>query len=374
MHMKYMTRFSLYKSALWLLLLLIAVAVFAADDNSKSKKAGDANSGSVSAGSVSAGPASAGSVKTIEADTLQSIAIFPEYKAPATVVTLNDSQISSELAAVVETIAVEVGQVVKKGDLLVSLNKRDYQLALQREQAALEALQVKIKFADYQLQRAEKLEKQQAVAEELLKQRETDLAVLVSENQSRLLALKQAKRNLEKCDLRAPFDAVITEKLVGIGELANPGTPLLRIIDALQREVTAELQSYQLVSLRSASTLSFKNRNEAYPLQLRSVLPVVDMRKRTQEVRLTFSDTKALVGTSGELVWKNKQAHVPADMLVQRNGQLGIFIVNGDNLAKFMVIDDAAEGRPAQVDFAPDTKIVTKGRFRLQDGDAVSIL
>jgi len=344
------------------MLLLVVVTVLAAEN-------GDSKNAPVSrANKTDSQP------KTVEVDTLQSIAVYPEYKAPATVVTLNDSQISSELAAVIEKIPVEIGQVVKKGDLLVSLDKKDYQLALQREQAALDSLQVKIKFADYQLQRAETLEKQKAVAEELLKQRETELAVLVSENQSRLLALKQAKRNLEKCDLRAPFDAVITEKLVGVGELANPGTPLLRIIDAQQREVTAELQSYQLASLRSASTLVFKNRGDSYPLQLRTVLPIVDQRKRTQEVRLTFESARALVGTSGELVWKNKQAHVPAEMLVQRNGQLGIFVVNGEKLAKFVVLDDAAEGRPAQVDFSLNTKIVTKGRFRLQDGDALSIL
>jgi RND family efflux transporter MFP subunit len=353
------------KIRLLLLASLLVVATVFAAENSATKNNNNNKANANTAGN---------SAKTIEADTLQAIAIYPEYKAPATVITLNDSQISSELAAVVDNIAVEVGQLVKKGDLLVSLRKKDFQLALQREQAALDTLRVKIEFADYQLQRAQKLEKQKAVSEELLKQRETDLAVLLSENQSHLLALKQAKRNLEKCDLRAPFDAVINEKLVGLGELANPGTPLLRIIDAQQREVTAELQSYQLASLRSASTLIFKNRSETYPLQLRSVLPVVDARKRTQEVRLTFSDDKALVGTSGELVWKNTQAHVPAEMLVQRNGQLGIFIVNGNNLAKFMVIDDAAEGRPVQVDFSLNTKIVTKGRFRLQDGDAVNIL
>lgn len=352
---------SIHKSALLFLPLLIVLAVFALDSQGARQ-------------TVSSEDVGASSTKTIEVDTLQSIAVYPEYRAPATVVTLNDSQISAELAAVVEIIPVEVGQVVKKGDLLVSLRKKDFQLALQREQAALDALQVKIKFADYQLQRAEKLLKQQAVSEELLKQRETDLAVLVSENQSRLLAIKQAKRNLQKCELRAPFDAVITEKLAGVGELANPGTPLLRIIDAQKREITAELQSYQLASLRSATSLVFKNRSDNYPVQLRTVLPIIDNRKRTQEVRLTFSNTKALVGSSGELVWKNKKAHVPAEMLVQRNGQLGIFIVNGENQAKFVALDDAAEGRPALVEFSMNTKIVTKGRFRLQDGDPVSIL
>ena len=60
------------------------------------------------------------SATTVEAETLKAIAIYPQYKAPATVIALNDSQLSAEVNAVVESIAVEVGQVVKKGDLLVS--------------------------------------------------------------------------------------------------------------------------------------------------------------------------------------------------------------------------------------------------------------
>jgi RND family efflux transporter MFP subunit len=355
-----------YKKFIVLFVVLAAAAAFASDK----KPSGNKGTAIDAAADVTTTVSSNNVVKTVEIGTLKEIAIYPEYKAPATVITLNDSQISAELVAVVDSFTVEVGQVVKKGDLLVSLKKKDYQLALQREQAALDVLRVKIEFADYQVQRARKLEKQKAVAEELLKQRETELAVLVSENQSRLIALKQAKRNLEKCDLRAPFDAVIVEKFVSDGELANPGTPLLRIVDANRLEVTARLQSYQLVSLRSAASLSFKNRSDSYTLRLRSVLPVIDAKNRTQEVRLTFNDANALVGTSGELVWNNEKPHVPAEVLVQRDGQLGVFVVDKNSAAKFVVLDDASEGRPALVDFA----LNTKGRFRLQDGDAISIL
>ena len=250
--------------------------------------------------------------KTVEVSTLKKLAVYPQYTAPATVIALNDSELSAEVSAVVERIFVEVGQVVKKGDLLVALAKKDFELAKQREQAELDVLQARIEFARYQVQRAEKLQQQQAVSEELLKQRETDLAVLESEKQSRTIALRQAKHNLSKCQIRAPFDAVISKKLVSTGELANPGTPLLRIVDAQRREVTAKLQSYQISSLRSATELYFQDRRGHYPLKLRSVLPVIDPKERTQEVRLLFNDAIALAGSAGELVWKNDQVHVPA--------------------------------------------------------------
>lgn len=315
-----------------------------------------------------------GKNKSIQARDLKSIAIYPQYKAPATVVALNDSELSAEISTIVESVPVEVGQQVKKGDLLVALRKKDFQLILQREKAELAALETRIDFAQYQLQRAQTLKKQQAVSEELLKQRETDLAVLQSDKKSRQVSLQQAKRNLAKCNIRAPFDAVIVEKIISVGELANPGTPLLRIVDAQQREVTAKLQSYQVASLHAAAELHFENRNNNYPLKLRSVLPVIDPTARTQEVRLVFSAAKALVGVSGELIWKNQQPHIPAEVLVQRGGRLGVFVVNKDGRAKFIVLDAAVEGRPTFVDLPLNTRIVTKGRFQLQDGDAISVL
>ena len=317
--------------------------------------------------------AASGQAIVVEASPLRDIAIYPQYKAPATVVTLNDSQLSAEVKAVVATVSVEVGQVVRKGEVLVRLNKKDFELALQREQAEITALEQRIDFARYQLQRAQTLQQQQAVSEELLKQRETDLAVLESEKRGRDISIQQARRNIDKCDIRAPFDAVISEKLVSIGELANPGTPLLRVVDAQRREVTAKLQSYQIASLRSAAHVIFLHRSEEFPVKLRSVLPLIDAKERTQELRLVFEGATALAGSAGELVWKNQQAHVPAEMLIQREGQLGVFIVNKDGRASFTALPDAAEGRPALVEFSMDTRIVTKGRFRLQDGDALTI-
>ena len=312
----------------------------------------------------------------VVARPVQELAFFPVYRASANVEALNESRISAEITAVIRDIPVKVGDVVDKGAVLVQLDCRNYALVLQREQAQAKSLAAKQDLAEYQLLRAQKLTTQQAVAEELLKQRETDLAVLQAEAKSQRVAIRQAQRNVDNCVLRAPYDAIVLERLGQVGELASPAAPLLRILDAQQREVSAKLQEQQVDSIRDARQITYKVRGEVYPLQLRAITPNIDSRERTQEVRLLFTRAKPLPGSAGEIVWRSQQVHLPAELLVRRNEQLGVFVVQkaqDKRVATFHVLKAAVEGRPVAVDLPGDTLVVTQGRFRLQPGDAVSL-
>jgi hypothetical protein len=95
------------------------------------------------------------------------------------------------------------------------------------------------------------------------------------------------------------------------------------------------------------------------------------MRAQTREARLNFTDSRALPGEAGELVWQNPQAHIPAELLVSRKGVLGVFVLAG-NRAQFLALPAAQPGQPAATRLPPDTLLVTQGRFQLQDGDEVT--
>jgi len=308
----------------------------------------------------------------VTAKRFSEIATYPEHRAPAVVVPQNDSKINAEVTAKIVDIPVQVGQVVDKGTVLVRLQNADFNSVLQREAATLKSLEARIELARYQLQRAQTLSKQQAVAEELLKQRETELAVLLADQIGQQAALEQAKRNVEKCTVRAPFQAIVSEKFAQVGELAAPGTPLLRIIDAERSEVAAKLSMVKVDLTHAVKNYQFLTEKRGYDLSLRAITPSVDPVERTQELRLEFVSDKALPGTAGELYWVDKQAHLPAEYLLRRKSIIGVFIVK-DNRAEFVALPDAVEGRPARVTFTADQQVVEKGRFRLQHGDAVII-
>ncbi len=307
--------------------------------------------------------------------SFKQLAIYPVVHVPASVVSLNNSKLSAEVSAIITDIVVDVGQTVNRGSVLLILDSSYYQLEYDRSNAALQSIKAKRDLANYQLQRAKSLSKQKVVSEELLAQRESDLKALAGEVKVQKALRDIAKRNLDRCTVKAPFKAIIKERLGHIGELARIGTPLVHIVDAEKLEISAKIQTNDIVSLRSAKKIELVSQGGRYNIELKNITPAYDSFERSQEVRFSFSDTDKvdLPGAFGKVIWGKATPHIPADIMVRRDGNLGIFIVKG-NKSQFVSLSNAKEGQPvAQSQLSEDVPIVVDGRYRLQDGNSVKI-
>jgi len=307
----------------------------------------------------------------IQAASSADLVIYPRHVAPAMVVARNDSKLSAEITGRIVSIPVLIGQTVKKGTVLVSMDSYDFRLAVDKEKAVAKSLRARLELADYQLKRAKKLLIQQVVSDDVVLQRETELLVLRAESSAQAAVLAQAERRLNKTTIRAPYRAYVLERLGNIGELASPGTPLIRIVEALRSEVSARLHGQQIESLRRATSPEFVYDKNRYPVTMRAVTATIDTRERTQEIRLAFVKDMAINGASGELSWLETKPHLSPDLLVRRDKSLGVFLLKGARV-DFYPIPDATEGRPALLDLSLDEWIVTRGRYRLQHGDKVT--
>ncbi|MCB1755821.1 MAG: efflux RND transporter periplasmic adaptor subunit [Gammaproteobacteria bacterium] len=292
----------------------------------------------------------------VSSKPLAEILFFPGYSAPADVVSLNDSLISAQLNAQILSIDKRVGDQVKQGERLVALDCDDATLGSSSAQTRLD-------LARREVNRLSKLKKASAVTEQNLNIAETDL-------KQATIAYKQAQLQVERCDINAPFDGVITERLASQGELASPGTPLLRMQDLSSVEIIAQIPGAATAALEQAADITFAWSGKHYSATIRSLSPVINPSNRNREVRLLFNGEAASIGAAGRLRWQSKTAHVPADMLLQRNDATGLFIVDG-NKASFIPIAGAQAGHPAVVDLPGDTQVITDGRFGLNDGDTI---
>ena len=290
----------------------------------------------------------------------ESLQIDPLYSAPATVISLNHSQISAQISARIEKFLVQVGEQVKQGDALIQLDCSDSKLA---EQDAI----ARQTLARKELKRAKSLRRSNSIPETDFNAAETELT------QARV-SVEQTRLKIERCEVTAPFTGVVTNRQASEGELATPGTPLLQLLDTQRLEVSAQVPAKHASNIASAKTLQFRNNTLQYPLKLRAVTPRINTKARNQEVRLVFADSKALPGSAGRLQWQLGQAHLPADMLVQREGQTGVFILQ-EGTAHFVAIDAAHVGYPALAESLPaDAQLIAEGRLGLSDGDAVSVI
>jgi len=303
---------------------------------------------------------------------LVDIAIFPEVSIPATAISLNDAKISSEVRAQVKKIPVLVGDKVKRGDVLVELNTKDYKLNLRRAEVALKGIESRLKLAAYQFDQAQALFKNKAITDELLRKRQSDLTTLQAEKETQKVNVEIAQQELNKCIVHAPFDAVVTQRLAQEGELANPGTQLIRVVDISHIEVSAKIQPQDIYSFKNAGRLEFKTSDTTYTLKLRKLTETIDPIQRNREARLLFTEQIALPGSTGTLRWKQTVPHVPANLIVRRGNNLGVFI-NQNNKAKFIEIKNTTEGRPGPIDLDLDSKIIINGRFSVQNNDKLTI-
>jgi len=293
-----------------------------------------------------------------------------DYSAPAEVRSLNASTLSAEVTAVVRRIWADVGQNVQRGQKLVELDSADYQLALNQAEANLAASRAQKAQADARLERAQELGAKQYMSADDLLSRETDVSVVAAQIKVQEASVAIARRNLEKCLIVAPYDGAVDGRWAQEGAYVTPGTPLIGLVQTDRFELDADIPYELADSISRAKAMRFDSQGESWPVELIRLAPVIGTERRTRHARFGFTEQAPAVGRSGAIVWSLEQGKLPVNLVVRREGQLGVFL-NRSGIAQFEPLPNAEEGRPVPVNLPLDTEIVVQGRERLQDGDRI---
>ncbi len=296
----------------------------------------------------------------------------PQFSAPATVMSRNQPQVAAEIDARVIALPVEVGDRVSADAILARLDCRSHESRLAVARAELKVTLAQMNYARAQLTRARNLKKNNSISDELLDQRRTDLEARQAEADARREAVNLAAIDVGHCEIKAPFDAVVTERLVSVGTFVSRGTAIAGLLEMVGQEISASLRQNEITRLQEAEELAFEAASVRFPVRLRALLPALDTLARTREARLAFVNEAALPGTAGRLVWQVDRQLLPADYLVRRDDRLGVFVLNGER-AQFIAIPHALEGQPCEVDLPSDTRLITDGRQSLVDGQEVTV-
>jgi len=308
----------------------------------------------------------------VSVQPLAEVLVDLERSAAAEVMALNQAMISAEITGVIRHIHVDVGAEVSRGDLLIEIDPTDYQLALEQAEAGLATSMAQKAQADMRLQRAEQLIEGKYLSADDLLARETDAQVAAAQIRLQQAAVATARRSLEKCRILAPFNGVVSSRNGQVGSLVSTGSPLLELFENDRLELAAEIPDDIADSLQRAGQIEFHSRNESWPVELLRLSPLIETERRSRSARFSFSQQAPAVGRSGEVVWRVSRGLLPANLVVQRDGQLGIFLAE-ENKARFLALPGAQEGRPVVVDLPADSFIVVTGRERLQHGDVIKL-
>ena len=151
---------------------------------------------------------------------LAAIAIYPEFRAPATVVAQEEARIAAELSARVVAMPARVGAFVARDAELVRLDDASFRIELERVRAQIALIDSRIRLARAQLEQSRALAARGLISADGLRIRETEVGVLQSERDAARAAQAAAELALARTVIRAPFDGVVRERLAAVGDLS----------------------------------------------------------------------------------------------------------------------------------------------------------
>jgi RND family efflux transporter MFP subunit len=302
------------------------------------------------------------------------VAIYLERQVAAQVESLNESVLAAEISARVSNIEVRPGQDVEVGQLLLRLDAESFLIGRDVARARLEIAAAGLDMARLRAERARRLAPEKFVSEDQLLEAETRLRQAEAEVQVAEQDLANAELMLRRTEIRAPFAGVVSARLIGLGSLASPGTPLLELIARDQLEVVASVAPERIAGLEQASGMVFETGEQSRSVELARVSGVISGSSRSIEARFVFTDEPVRPGSEGRIRWSDPRPALPADYIVLRNGELGVLVLDEDQrTAGFIRLPGADAGRPHQVDLPSGTLLIDTGRQRIQPGDSVRL-
>lgn len=316
--------------------------------------------------------ASAQTAKPVSVASLSDIASYPQRSAPATVISLNQPQISAEINARMQSFPALVGDRVSQGDLLARLDCSELELGLDSATAQVASAEARLELARSRLNRTQSLSANQLLSQDDLDSSRTELSATQANLQVARAQRATAQLDVDRCDIRAPFDGLVLARLAQVGQWMSPGVPVVALQDLSRVEISAQIFTSDAELISNGTEFEMEANGRLTPIMLRTLVDSIDPTTRNREARFLFSQYPTLIGAAGKVIWRDPRPHLPPELLVERSGQLGTFIVR-DNQAVFFPVAGAQPGRSNPVSLDPDTTIVTDGFLGLLDGDSISI-
>lgn len=158
--------------------------------------------------------------------------------------------LAPKVAGYIVSVKIQEGQKVKKDDVLVEIDDRDYQNTLKQMQSEVTSIEARKNDAQKNYNRLKELYSKGVVSQQQFDTSTSGFSEVRAKYDALSAQLSQAQLNLTNTTIKAPSDGYIAKKSVEVGQLATPGVPLIGFVGAEERWVIANFKETDIESIR----------------------------------------------------------------------------------------------------------------------------
>lgn len=345
------------------------------------------------------GPGGGGRAQPVDVATPERVSLAGKISLVGSLRAKQQVQVTARVSGRVLSIDVDRGDRVRAGQVLARLDDDELRQQVRRAEAALQVARASLsqRRAELDNVRAEEgryrnLRDDGVVSSQQLEQARTSVAV--SEAQANLAEAQvaQAEAELEELRIRlgqtqiaAPLSGVVGERHVDPGVLVSPATPMLLILDLSRMVTVVNVPERDITKVEvgtPARVFVDAVPGEGFEGRVVRISPLLDSETRTApvEIELDNPDSKLkaemFARVELNLTTGRRALLVSRDALVYRNGNSGVFVVEGDRAHFRPIQTGLVEGDRIEIvtGVTESDVVVTRGANLLNSGDSVRVL
>ncbi|RTR32227.1 efflux RND transporter periplasmic adaptor subunit [Shewanella atlantica] len=293
------------------------------------------------------------------------------YSTTATLEAPQEANVVTRISGLIESINVEEGDRVTKGQLLAVIDAKRQRFELARSQAEVEII-------EQELNRLKKMSNKEFFSADSMAKLEYNLQAAIAK---RDLAALQVQESM----VRSPIDGVIATRFVKAGNMAKEFEELFYVVDQDELYGIVHLPEQQLQSLRlgqDAQIFANKHTDETVHAKVLRISPVVDAQSGTFKVTLSVPNQKATLKagmfTRVELRYDThiNVITVPYNAVVNQDNEFALYVIDGDNANRRAVSLGYREADTVEIvdGIEPGEQIVIRGHQNLKDQSLVEVI
>ena len=308
--------------------------------------------------------------------------------------------IRPRVAGTVQSVHFREGALVKKGDLLLTIDPAPYAAEVARAEAQVAAADARVSYTRSEFQRAQRLLDERAIAQREHDERSNARLEADANLRAAQAALQSARLNLGYTEVRAPVAGRVGRLEITIGNLvsAGPGAPVLTTLVSVS-PIYASFEADEQVVARALRDLpsgaSARSLLESIPVQMGTAATLdtpfkgklqlvdnqVDAKSGTVRVRAVFDNTDGslMPGQFAKLRMgqsKSGQALLITERAVGTDqSKKFVFVVGADNTAAYREVKLGASVNGLRIvtsGLKPNERIVVNGLQRVRPGAVVA--
>jgi len=288
-----------------------------------------------------------------------------------------------------------VGERVKKGDPIVTIDTERLAAEVERRRAEIEHRQAQVEGAEARFQQAnQELDRLKRLRESAAFSRaryDDQVSAVISAKSEiaeyqAMLRTARAELALAEIDLahatvRAPFSGVVTQRHTQAGAYLRDGDPVVNLIDDLSLEIEADVPASRIGGLKFGVPVTVLMEGQPeLTAEVRAVIPQENTLSRTRAVRFMPDFDPTQVGAAGEAaVTVRIPVDAPRDVLtvhkdaVLQQGGTAVYVVEeGEAVRKPVFLGDSAGSRfIVKEGLEAGMLAVVRGNERLRPGQPV---